>query len=262
MVLGSQRAALLGEDLAETYRVARNEGPSIFLAANIGGAQLARGLSLDDIKKLIDIVKADALVVHLNPLQELIQPEGEPTYKGVLAKIRELTKQLSLPVIVKEVGCGLSKEVALKLELANVAALNVAGAGGTSWAGIEHHRAREAEADQKAELGEIFWDWGIPTAAALIEVVKAVKIPVVASGGIRTGLDAAKCVALGAALSGMAYPLLKAAVVSKEELENTLKKIILQFKATMFLVGARSVSELRNVRKVITQPLKDWLTER
>jgi isopentenyl-diphosphate delta-isomerase len=261
MVLGSQRAALLGEDLAETYRVARREGPNIFLAANIGGAQLAKRLSLDEIKKLIDIVEADALVVHLNPLQELIQPEGEPIYKGVLDRIRELTKQLNLPVIVKEVGCGLSREVALKLELANVAALNVAGAGGTSWAGIEYHRAVEAEAAQKAELGEIFWDWGIPTAAALIEVVRAVKIPVIASGGIRTGLDVAKCIALGAALSGMAYPLLKAAVISKEEVEKTLNKTILQLKTTMFLVGAQKVSELRNVRKVITQPLKDWVAE-
>ncbi|MEM1994235.1 MAG: type 2 isopentenyl-diphosphate Delta-isomerase [Nitrososphaerales archaeon] len=259
MVLGSQRAALLGEDLAETYRVARKEGPNIFLAANIGGAQLARGLSVENVKKLIDIVKADALVVHLNPLQELIQPEGEPTYKGVLERIRELTKQLNIPIIVKEVGCGISREVALKLQLAGVAAINVAGAGGTSWAGIESQRAQDANVTQKAELGEVFWDWGVPTAAALIEVVKAVKVPVIASGGIRTGLEAAKCIALGAALSGMAYPLLKAAVVSKEEVEATLNKIILHFKATMFLVGAQKVSELRNARKVITQPLKDWL---
>ena len=260
MVLGSQRAALLREDLAETYRVARKEGPNIFLAANIGGAQLAKGLGVEDAKKLIDIVKADALVVHLNPLQELIQPEGEPTYKGVLAKIRELTKQLNLPVIVKEVGCGMSREVALRLELANVAAVNVAGAGGTSWAGIEQHRAVEADVQEKAELGDAFWDWGIPTAAALIEVVRAVKIPVIASGGIRTGLDAAKCIALGAALSGMAYPLLRAAVVSKEEVEKTLNKIILNFKATMFLVGAQKISELRKARKVLTPPLTYWLS--
>lgn len=259
MVLGSQRAALLGGNLAETYSVARKEGPNIFLAANIGGAQLARGLSVEDVKNLIDIVKADALVVHLNPLQELIQPEGEPTYRGVLERIRELTKQLNLPVIVKEVGCGISKEVALKLQLANVAAINVAGAGGTSWAGIESYRAQGVDV-AKAELGEAFWDWGIPTAAALIEVVKAVRLPVIASGGIRTGLDAAKCIALGATLSGMAYPLLKAAVVSKEEVESTLSKIILHFKATMFLVGAQKVSELRNVRKIITHPLRDWLT--
>lgn len=259
MVLGSQRAALLDEELAETYRVARKEGPNIFLAANIGGAQLAKGLNIEDVKKLIDIVKADALVVHLNPLQELIQPEGEPTYKGVLARIRELTKQLNLPIIVKEVGCGISREVALRLELANVAAINVAGAGGTSWAAIESHRAQIANVVQKAELGEVFWDWGIPTAAALIEVVKAVKVPVIASGGIRTGLEAAKCIALGAALSGMAYPLLKAAVISKEEVESTLNKVILHFKATMFLVGAQKVDELKNTRKIITQPLRDWL---
>ncbi len=261
MVLGSQRAALLGEELAGTYSVARKEGPNIFLAANIGGAQLARGLNVDDVKKLIDIVKADALVVHLNPLQELIQPEGEPTYKGVLARIRELTKQLNIPIIVKEVGCGISKEVALKLQLADVAAINVAGAGGTSWAGIESQRAQNMKSLQKAELGETFWDWGIPTAAALIEVVKAVKVPVIASGGIRTGLEAAKCIALGAALSGMAYPLLKAAVTSKEEVESVLNKIILHFKATMFLVGAQKVSDLRNTRKIITHPLRDWLEE-
>src|ERR687884_1426428 len=140
------------------------------------------------------MIRANALVVHLNPLQELVQPEGEPRYKGVLAKISDLAKSMDVPVIVKEVGAGISREVAIKLEMAGVSAINVAGAGGTSWAGVEKLRAESARDVIKIHLGEMFWDWGIPTAASLIEVKKAVKIPLIASGGLRNGLEIAKCI--------------------------------------------------------------------
>src|SRR5918993_1035060 len=155
MGLGSQRAGLESKQLAETYSIARKNAPSAFLIANIGGAQLAKGLTIENIKKIIDMIQADALVIHLNPLQELIQPEGEPKYKGVFSKISEISGDLDVPVIVKEVGAGISKEVAVRLEVSGVSAINVAGAGGTSWAGVEKLRAEASNNDLKTHLGEI-----------------------------------------------------------------------------------------------------------
>src|SRR5919202_3038820 len=198
MGLGSQRAGLKSEELAATYSIARKNAPNAFLIANIGGAQLAKGLTVDEAKRRVELIRANALVVHLNPRKELVQPEGEPRYKGVLAKISELVKTIDVPVIVKEVGAGISKEVAIKLEMAGVSAINIAEAGGTSWAGVEKLRAESARDVIKKHLGEVFWDWGIPTAASLIEVRRAVKLPLIASGGLRNGLEIAKCIAVGA----------------------------------------------------------------
>ncbi|MEM2339657.1 MAG: alpha-hydroxy-acid oxidizing protein, partial [Nitrososphaerales archaeon] len=162
-------------------------------------------------------------------------------------------------VIVKEVGAGISKEVAIKLELAGVSAINIAGAGGTSWAGVEQIRG-EAEGNKvKSRLGLLYWDWGIPTAVSLIEVRKAVKIPIIASGGLRNGLDIAKCMVLGADLCGMALPMLKYAVKSLDDLIEFIQNTILELKVAMYLVGAGNLKALRNVRYVITSPLTEWL---
>jgi isopentenyl-diphosphate delta-isomerase len=255
MGLGSQRAGLKSEELASTYSVARKNAPNAFLIANIGGAQLAKGLSVDDARKIVRMIRANALVVHLNPLQELVQPEGEPRYRGVYAKIVELVKSMDVPVIVKEVGAGISREVAIKLEMAGVSAINVAGSGGTSWAGVEKLRADMVKDRKKARLGEMFWDWGIPTAASLIEARKAVKVPLVASGGLRNGLEVAKCVALGASMSAMAYPFLKAAAQSREALFEFADSVLAELQSAMFLVGAANVRALASSRYILTGAL-------
>ena len=262
MGLGSQRAGLESKELAETYSIARKNAPSAFLIANIGGAQLAKGLTIENIKKIIDMIQADALVIHLNPLQELIQPEGEPKYKGVFSKISEISGDLDVPVIVKEVGAGISKEVAVKLEVAGVSAINVAGAGGTSWAGVEKLRAEASNNDLKTHLGEIFWDWGIPTAASLIEVKKTVKVPIIASGGLRNGMEMAKCIVLGASMCAMAYPFLLKAAESKEQLFNFADTVIAELKSTMFLIGAMNLSVLKSSRYILTGPLADQVSNR
>lgn len=262
MGLGSQRAGLESKQLAETYSIARKNAPSAFLIANIGGAQLAKGLTIENIKKIIDMIQADALVIHLNPLQELIQPEGEPKYKGVLSKISEISGDLDVPVIVKEVGAGISKEVAVKLEVAGVSAINVAGAGGTSWAGVEKIRAEASNNDLKTHLGEIFWDWGIPTAASLVEVKKTVKVPIIASGGLRNGMEMAKCIVLGASMCAMAYPFLLKAAESKEQLFSFADTVIAELKSTMFLIGAMNLSVLKSSRYILTGPLADQVSSR
>ncbi|MFN2434146.1 MAG: type 2 isopentenyl-diphosphate Delta-isomerase [Nitrososphaeraceae archaeon] len=262
MGLGSQRAGLLSSELAETYSIARSNAPNAFLVANIGGAQLSKGLKVQDIKNMIEMIEADALVVHLNPLQELIQPEGEPKYKGVLSKIKEICANFDIPIIVKEVGAGISMDVAKKLESAGVSAINVAGSGGTSWAGVEKLRAETAHNSNKIHLGELFWDWGIPTAVSLIEVRNSVKIPVIASGGIRNGLEIAKCMALGANMCGMAYPFLRHASKSFESLCEFANKTLIELNSTMFLVGSKNISELGKSRFIITGELarlKQWI---
>ena len=257
MGLGSQRAGLKSEELAATYAIARKNAPNAFLIANIGGAQLAKGLTVDDARKIVKMIRANALVVHLNPLQELVQPEGEPKYAGVLARISELVKNMDVPVIVKEVGAGISREVAARLEVAGVSAINVAGAGGTSWAGVEKVRAEMVKNDIKRHLGDLFWDWGIPTAASLIQVRKAVKLPLIASGGLRNGLEVAKCVALGASMAAMAYPFLRAASQSRESLFAFADTVLAELKSTMFLVGARNVQSLANSRYILTGALAE-----
>lgn len=255
MGLGSQRAGLLSSELAETYSIARSNAPSAFLVANIGGAQLSKGLKVQEIKNMIEMIEANALVVHLNPLQELIQPEGEPKYKGVLSKIKEICANFDIPIIVKEVGAGISMEVAKKLESAGVSAINVAGSGGTSWAGVEKLRAETAHDSNKINLGELFWDWGIPTAVSLIEVRNSVKIPVIASGGIRNGLEIAKCIALGANMCGMAFPFLRQASKSFESLCDFTNKTLIELKSTMFLVGTKNIAKLAKSRFIITGEL-------
>jgi len=255
MGLGSQRAGLLSRELAETYSIARSNAPNAFLVANIGGAQLSKGLKINDIKNMIQMIEADALVVHLNPLQELIQPEGEPKYKGVLSKIKEICSNFDIPIIVKEVGAGISMDVAKRLQSAGVSAINVAGSGGTSWAGVEKLRAETAHDNNKINLGELFWDWGIPTAVSLIEVTKSVKIPVIASGGIRNGLEIAKCIALGANMCGMAFPFLRHASKSLESLYDFTNRTLIELRSAMFLVGSKNINQLGKTRFMVTGEL-------
>ncbi len=257
MGVGSQRAALDSEAAAETYSVARKNAPNAFLIANIGGAQI-RDLKVEEIGRLIEMIKANALAIHLNPLQELVQPEGEPRFRGVWDRISKISREAGVPVVVKEVGCGISREVATKLEIAHVSAIDVAGVGGTSWAAVEHFRALKRSLSSKAQLGELFWDWGIPTAASIIEVKRAVKLPIIASGGVRTGLDIAKCVALGASIVGVAQPVLAAAMKSDKDVSEILQKAINELKATMLVTGSRDIHALGNTRYLVTGQLSDW----
>ena len=258
MSVGSQRAGLFSESLSTTYSVVRDAAPDAFIGSNIGGAQLSLGMGTKEVKKLIEMIRADALFVHLNPLQELIQPEGNTWYKGVSARIKELVEGLGTPVIAKEVGHGLSEEIASKLEDIGVSAVDIQGAGGTTWAGIESYRAEELGDETRHKVGNLLWDWGIPTAAALYRIRRKVKIPVISSGGIRTGIDVAKSIAMGADMAAMAYPLLRPATISSTEVKKRLDEVVFGLKAVMFITGSRNIKDLKKAKYVITGKLKEW----
>lgn len=241
MALGSLRPAIEQPGLADTFRV-RDAAPDILLMANLGAIQLNHGYTTDHCRRAVDIVQADALILHLNPLQEALQPEGDTQFSGLLKKIEAVCRGLSVPVVVKEVGWGISGETARRLASAGVAAIDVAGAGGTSWSQVEKHRHRSA---RTANLASSFVDWGIPTAEALVECRSALpQLPLIASGGIRTGIEAAKCIALGAQLTGVAGPLLPAAVKGEEAVLLILQHLIEEMRITMFSLGARNLSAL------------------
>jgi isopentenyl-diphosphate delta-isomerase len=258
MALGSQRAALYDPVLEDTYTIARKNAPNAFIGANIGGAQISKGMSVADIKRLVEMVKADALYVHLNPAQEIVQPEGEPKYRNVLEGIRTIVKSVDKPVVAKEVGFGLSPGVAKQLEHAGVKAVETAGMGGTSYAAVEWYRAKAMGMNDKVDLGNLLWDWGIPTAASLYMINLHSKLQVVASGGLRTGLDVAKAITMGAAMTAMALPVLRPATKSPEEVKSFIEKIVMELKSVMFLLGARNVEELRKVPHLFVGELAQW----
>ncbi len=255
MGLGSMRSLLESHEQLGSFRVARDQAPSVPIIANIGASQLERCVKSGDLDALIRTVGADALAIHLNPLQELLQPEGTPHFRGVLAAIEELAAALPVPIIVKEVGAGISGQVAELLLRAGVRYVDVAGAGGTSWAGVELKRSTtDPCTNPLAEL----WDCGIPTADCIIEVAalrSSYDFTLIASGGIASGFDAAKAIALGADLVGVARPLLQVYHRGGEEaLERYIADWELQLRAAMFVTGARTVSDLRRVRLRTRQP--------
>jgi isopentenyl-diphosphate Delta-isomerase len=217
MGLGSQRAAVQNPKLKETYSVARKNAPHAFLIANIGGVQLVHGYGIKEVKEAVEMIDADAVAIHLNPLQEAVQPEGQTNFKGVLDKIGEVTGKLDCPVIVKETGAGICGEDAKALSDAGVKAIDVGGVGGTSFAAVEYYRSKG-----QTNLGEAFWDWGTPTAISLIETVQSVKLPVITSGGIRSGTDIAKTLALNASLASISQPILEAATKDSTQTEKLL----------------------------------------
>ena len=253
MGVGSQRAALENPDLADTFAIVRDEAPGAFLVANLGAVQL-RDHGAEWADKAVEMIKADAIAIHLNFLQEAIQPEGDHNATGCLAAISELCAGFRVPVIVKETGCGISAEVARKCLGAGVGAIDIGGWGGTSWAAVESVRADESQrkGDRRLKtLGEDFASWGIPTVVSLAEVL-ACGGPVIASGGVRSGLDIAKGCALGAELCGMALPLLKPAMESDETLASEIEAIHQELTATMFLTGSARITDLRKARMFIT----------
>ncbi len=262
MGVGSQRAALQDTKLAKTFAVARKKAPTAFLVANIGGVQLVHGYSIKEVKKAVEMIDADAVAIHLNALQEAVQPEGQTNFAGVLAKIGAVAGELDVPVIVKETGSGIAAEDAQKLEAAGVKAIDVGGVGGTSFAAVEYFRAEEEKNNMQRFLGEVFWDWGIPTAVSLVEIAQTVKIPVIASGGIRDGSDAAKALALNACLASVSQPALKAAIQGVKETENMLSLLMEELRNIMFLVGAKDVQKLAKVPIVVTGRTGKWLEMR
>ena len=259
MGVGSQRVAIEDKELAKTFAIARKKAPNAFLIANIGGVQLVHGYGVKEVKKAMEMIDADAVAIHLNALQEAVQPEGQTNFEGVLAKIGEIAGALDKPVIVKETGAGIAMEEARKLEAAGVKGIDVGGCGGTSFAAVEYYRS---ERDEKRFQAEAFWDWGIPTAASLVEATQTVKIPVIASGGLRSGTDIAKALALNACLASVSKPVLEAAVKGAKETEKVLSCLKEELRNVMFLVGAKRVKDLATVPVVITGETAEWLTTR
>ena len=243
MGLGSLRAALEAPHLADTFRV-RHLAPDILLFANLGAAQLNTGFGSDECRQAVDLVEADALILHLNPLQEALQIDGDTDWRGLLGRIERVCRQLDVPIIVKEVGWGISAGVARQLVEAGVTVIDVAGAGGTSWSQVEMYRA---PTESLRRLCAQFADWGIPTAEALLEIRATLPdIPLIASGGLRSGMDLAKVLALGADLGGLAGPFLKAANVSARAVVDVAEEMASVLRTVMYCLGVTDTRSMKD----------------
>jgi isopentenyl-diphosphate delta-isomerase len=264
MGLGSQRAALRDRGLAGSYAIARQEAPTAFLMANIGAPQLVPqggrpGLTSAEVEDLAGMIGADAVIVHLNPIQELIQPEGDRNGAGWADAIAALVEGLAVPVVAKETGGGVSEAVARRLASAGVSAIDVGGRGGTSFAAIEGARAAEQGDERGVRLAELLVDWGIPTPVSVALAARA-GVPIVATGGIRGGLDAARAIAIGATAVGVARPLLTAALEGGDAaLDSWIGRFAEELAAVMFLAGAPTVPALGSVATVIGGETRRWL---
>jgi isopentenyl-diphosphate delta-isomerase len=243
MGVGSQRAAIEDPGLAASFQV-RKAAPDIFLFANLGAVQLNYGYGIDECRRAVDMIGADALFLHLNPLQEAVQSGGDTNFSGLVRKIEGICKKIEVPVVVKEVGWGISEEAARLLAYTGVAAIDVAGAGGTSWSQVEMHRAPD---EFTRQLAATFVGWGIPTARSIQNVKKAAPgMLIFASGGLNDGLDIAKCIALGASLGGMAGKFLKAAAVSNQAALEAVRLTARQVRVSMFAAGIPNLTSLQN----------------
>ncbi len=250
MGVGSQRAALEKPRETSTFSIARKVAPDILLFANLGAVQLNYGFGIDHCRKVVDMIQADALSLHLNPLQEAVQDAGDTNFEGLSKKIEEICKTLEVPVIAKEVGWGISERTARLLADCGVSAIDVAGAGGTSWSQVEMHRASD---EFTRELAATFVGWGIPTTESILNVRKAApEMTIFASGGLKDGLDIAKCIALGATLGGMAGQFLKAAAISTEKVVEMMKLTKRQIEVTMFAAGVERLEGLKDGKLVET----------
>jgi isopentenyl-diphosphate Delta-isomerase len=256
--VGSQRAGLLKPEMASTFSVVKDFDVPLVMA-NLGAPQLipqhtSTSLNLDHGREAMKMVDADVLIIHLNYLQEVVQPEGDTRAKGVLAKIKEFAA--ALPVVAKETGAGISHKVALALKEAGVKGIDVGGVGGTSFSAVEFYRAEKEKDAVRARLGETFWNWGIPTPISLLEA--DVGLPIVATGGLRTGLDAAKAIAMGASAGGMASKMLKPATISADAVVEALEMAIAEMKAAFFLTGCRNLDAMWKSELVLSDELLSW----
>jgi isopentenyl-diphosphate delta-isomerase len=265
MGVGSQRAALVEPALARTYAAARDAAPSALLIANIGVAQLVSqadrpAVDPAEIEALMAMIRADALAVHLNAVQELVQPEGQPDARGWLAAIEAVCGRVSVPVIAKETGAGVSATTAARLRDAGVAVLDVGGRGGTSFAAIEAARARQLDDSRGMLLGELLASWGIPTLVS-VALATGSGLPVIATGGVRSGLDAAKAIAMGATAVGVARPLLQAALAGDAAVDEWIERFTTGLVAAMYLTGSRDVPSLWHAARVVTGETREWITQ-
>lgn len=252
--LGSQRIMLEDPRTRNTFYV-RDVAPTTLVVGNIGITELKRRRS-EEIREVLEAVECDAIAVHLNPAQEVFQRvgEGELDWRGCESALREFCRKIGFPVIAKEVGCGISKEVALRLRDCGVAAIDVGGKGGTNWIKIESVRS--------GRNAENFLGWGIPTPLAILEA-KVAELPIVATGGVRTGLDVAKAIALGADIAGIALPFLRILEMEGEDgVRKYLQQLEFELRVAMFLVGAKKVSELKRAKFVLSERLLNWLRQR
>jgi len=253
--VGSQRVMLAHPEVRETFQV-RDVAPEVLLLGNIGIAQ-AREMSTREVQRLADDIQADALCVHLNTAMEIIQEQGDHDFRGSLAAIRRLVKELPVEIIVKETGCGFARETGVRLAEAGVRWIDVSGAGGTSWVGVETLRNNALR-----HLGEAFWDWGIPTAASVCEL-RSLGLNLIASGGMRTGMQAAKALALGARAVGVALPVLRAYVEGGVEgVEIFIRALCSELRAALMLCGCARVEDLTPDRAVIGGRLLEWVKQR
>lgn len=242
MGVGSQRCLIENPETSGTYRV-RDIAPDILLFANLGAVQLNYGYTAKECQIVVESIGANALILHLNSLQEALQPDGNTNFAGLLDKIEGVCRELTVPVIIKEIGCGISEEAARKLAKIGISGIDIAGAGGTCWSEIEKIRTNDKLGKRVAGT---FRSWGIPTTDSVIATSKAVpQLPIIASGGIRTGIDVAKAIALGADAAGIAKPLLKAADDSAKAVENHLQEMMEVLKITMFCIGAVDIKKLK-----------------
>lgn len=246
LAVGSQRVAIEAGTAAGLDGTIRSIAPDIPIYANFGGAQLVRGYDVDEAQRAVDLLGADALIIHLNPLQEAVQAGGDRDWSNLLARLEGLVSRFEQPIIVKEVGFGISAGVAERIAQCGVAAIDVAGAGGTNWALVESHRARTQE---EAMVAGAFDGWGIPTVTAIRDVRQACPdLPLIGSGGVRNGVDAAKAIRVGADIVGMAGSLLEAATQSVEEIDRALGVVVDQLRIACFCTGSRSLADLRTAR--------------
>ncbi|WP_321430699.1 type 2 isopentenyl-diphosphate Delta-isomerase [uncultured Methanolobus sp.] len=253
--VGSQRAAIEDPAQEESFRVVRDKAPNAFVYGNIGAAQI-REYGVEGVEKVIEMIDADAIAVHLNFLQEAIQPEGDRDASGALEVIKDICS-LAVPVIIKETGAGISHEDAFTLKEAGVAAIDVGGVGGTSWSGVEVYRARERNDTESEILGELFWDFGIPTVPSIVEC--SVSLPVIATGGLRTGLDMAKSVALGASVASAALPFVEPALKGKDAVVKSIEHMLKEMEVAMFLCGCRDLKDLHLAPTVISGWTREYL---
>ena len=261
--VGSERAAVVKGAYPESYSCARDYDVPLKLA-NIGAPQIIHQGADDPVvgpeeaQRAMELIGAHVLAIHLNYLQEMIQPEGDRRARGVLAQIARMARRF--PVLAKETGAGISRPVALRLRRAGVKGFDVSGRGGTSFAAVEYHRAVKQGATRQARLGKTFWDWGVPAPVSVVELAH-LGVPVIASGGIRNGLDAARALALGATAVGTAGGILRAATESYEATREELEIFLQELRTAMFLTGSRQVRDLARVRTVVRGETRSWLDQ-
>ncbi len=264
--VGSQRAAIVNPEVADSYAITRETAPHAFLIANIGAPQLIpqsrhAAFTPEQVQRAIDMIGANALAIHMNSLQEAAQPEGDRHAVGEAVALKKVTQQLNIPVIAKETGAGVCREQAMLLRSCGVSAIDVGGAGGSSMSAMEAARSKSRGDERTMNIGLLYRDWGIATPIAVVEASTA-KLPLISTGGVRNGLDIARALALGATLVGMGFPFLKAASESYESVCELLETVIAELKVAMQLSGAANIAQLRQVDVVVTGETRNWLTLR